>query len=123
MIAKRLVAAVLLLIALSGLARADVTVTDILGREVSLRQPARHIVLGEARHLTVLGLIHDDPVALISGWRLARGLDAPTLDTWRRKFPAIDQIRPVGAAWTWKNTRGRARSAVSRPRMRFSRVS
>lgn len=87
----------LVLIAGLGAARADVTVTDILGREVTLPAPARHIVLGEARHLTVLGLIHDDPVALVSGWRQARALDAPTLAAYRRKFPAIDQIVPVGA--------------------------
>ena len=87
----------LVLIAGLGAARADVTVTDILGREVTLPTPARHIVLGEARHLTVLGLIHDDPVALVSGWRQARALDAPTLAAYRQKFPAIDQIVPVGA--------------------------
>ena len=41
----------LVLIAGLGAARADVTVTDILGREVTLPAPARHIVLGEARHV------------------------------------------------------------------------
>lgn len=97
MILARLAAAALMLIASFGLARADVTVTDILGREVSLPKPAKHIVLGEARHLSVLGLIHDDPVALVSGWRTARALDAPTLETYRKKFPDLDQITPVGA--------------------------
>ena len=89
--------AALALIASLGVARAEVTATDILGREITLRQPAKHIVLGEARHLAVLGLIHDDPVALVSGWRLARALDEPTLAAYRKKVPAIDAIRPVGA--------------------------
>ena len=77
--------------------RAEIRATDLAGREVVLPAPAQRIVLGEARHLTVLGLIHDDPVALVSGWRQARALDAPTLAAYRRKFPAIDQIVPVGA--------------------------
>ncbi|WP_347268063.1 ABC transporter substrate-binding protein [Paracoccus sp. (in: a-proteobacteria)] len=97
MILARLAAAALMLIATLGLARADVAVTDILGREVSLPKPARHIVLGEARHLAVLGLIHDDPVALVAGWRTARALDEPTLAAYRRKFPDLDHIRSVGA--------------------------
>lgn len=87
----------LLLIGALSPARAEITVTDILGRQVTLPAPARHIVLGEARHLAVLGLIHDDPVALVSGWRQARALDAPTLAAYRAKFPGIDAIRPVGA--------------------------
>jgi iron complex transport system substrate-binding protein len=93
----RALLATLALIASIATARADITVTDILGREVTLPGPASHIVLGEARHLAVLGLIHDDPVALVAGWRLARALDAPTLAAYRAKFPAIDQIKPVGA--------------------------
>ncbi|WP_199262040.1 ABC transporter substrate-binding protein [Paracoccus binzhouensis] len=97
MILTRPLLAAAALIASLGLARADVTATDILGREVTLPEPARHIVLGEARHLSVLGLIHDDPVSLVSGWRLARALDEPTLAAYRRKFPDIDQIKPVGA--------------------------
>ena len=76
---------------------AEVKATDILGREVALPEPARRIVLGEGRHMAVLGLIHDDPVALVTGWRLDKGLDEPTLDAYRAKFPAIDDIRPVGS--------------------------
>ncbi|KGJ05635.1 iron complex transport system substrate-binding protein [Paracoccus halophilus] len=88
---------VLALVAGIGAARAEVTATDILGREIVLPAPAQRIVLGEARHLAVLGLIHDDPVALVAGWRQARALDAATLEAYRRKFPEIDEIRPVGA--------------------------
>jgi len=81
----------------AGAAQADITVTDILGREVTLDQPAHRIVLGEGRHLSVLGLIHGDPVALVAGWRLDKPLDEPTMAAYGAKFPAIDQIRPVGA--------------------------
>lgn len=85
------------LIALAGAAQADVTATDILGRTVTLPEPADRIVLGEGRHLSVLGLMHDDPVALVAGWRLDKPLDPPTMQAYRQKFPAIDAIASVGA--------------------------
>ena len=86
---------ILLLVALP--LRAEVTVTDILDRQVTLPSPAKRIVLGEGRHMSVLGLLHADPVALVAGWRLDKPLDEPTLAAYRAKFPAIDQIASVGA--------------------------
>lgn len=82
---------------LAATAMAEIRVTDILGREVTLAQPARRIVLGEARHLAVLGLMQDDPVALVAGWRTDKGLDQPTLAAYRARFPAIDGIASVGS--------------------------
>ncbi|MDH2328434.1 ABC transporter substrate-binding protein [Cereibacter sp. SYSU M97828] len=76
---------------------AEIRATDIIGREVVLDAPAKHIVLGEGRHMSVLGLLHDDPVALVTGWRLDKALDPPTLAAYRAKFPAIDAITPVGS--------------------------
>ncbi|MFT4012445.1 MAG: ABC transporter substrate-binding protein [Paracoccus sp. (in: a-proteobacteria)] len=96
MLLRSLLAAMALL-SMLGAAHAELRATDILGREVTLPQPARRIVLGEGRHLSVLGLIHDDPVALVAGWRLDKPLDPPTMAAYRAKFPAIDAIRPVGA--------------------------
>lgn len=75
---------------------AEITVTDILDRQVTIPEAADRIVLGEGRHLSVLGLIHDDPVALVAGWRLERALDEPTMAAYRATFPAIDAIRTVG---------------------------
>lgn len=77
-------------------ALADITVTDILDRTVTIPEPADRIVLGEGRHLSVLGLIHDDPVSLVAGWRLERALDEPTMAAYRARFPAIDAIGTVG---------------------------
>lgn len=78
-------------------ARAEIQVTDILDRTVTIPEPARRIVLGEGRHMAVLGLLHDDPVALVTGWRLDKALDEPTWAAYRAKFPQIDAIRPVGS--------------------------
>ena len=89
--------AMLAALALALPARAEVAVTDIAGRQVVLERPAERVVLAEARHLAVLGLIHDDPVSLVAGWRMARGLDEPTLAAYRARFPQIDAIRPVGS--------------------------
>lgn len=78
-------------------AMAGIAVTDILDREVRLDAPAQRIVLGEGRHMSVLGLLHDDPVSRVVGWRLDKALDEPTLAAYRRAFPQIDGIVPVGA--------------------------
>lgn len=73
-----------------------VEVTDIVGRTVRLDQPATRIVLGEGRHLAVLGMIHPDPVSLVAGWRQDKPLDPATLAAYRSAFPAIDSIVSVG---------------------------
>lgn len=86
-----------LLACLAAPAWAEVRVTDILGREVVLDAPATRIVLGEGRHMSVLGLLHDDPVALVAGWRQDKAMDEVTLAAWRAAFPALDAIAPVGS--------------------------
>jgi len=78
-------------------AAAEIRVTDIAGREVVLEKPAQRLILAEARHLAVLGLLHDDPVALVAGWRQNKVLDDATLAAYRARFPAIDRVRSVGA--------------------------
>ena len=92
---RSLLTVVLLLFA--GPVMAAITVSDIIGREVRLEAPAQRIVLGEGRHMAVLGLLHDDPVSRVVGWRLDKALDDPTLAAYRQAFPAIDRIVPVGA--------------------------
>ena len=88
------------LLFLSGLplsAAADVRGTDVTGREVVLPEPARRIVLGDGRHLTVLGLLQDDPVALVAGWRQDKGLDPATEAAYLARFPALADVAAVGA--------------------------
>lgn len=80
-----------------GAALADIQVQDIAGREVRLSAPAHRIVLGEGRHLAVLGMLAPDPVALVVGWRADKGLDPATLAAYRARFPDLAQIAQVGA--------------------------
>lgn len=47
---------------------APITVTDILGREVTLPAPASRVVLAQARHFPVLALLHPDPASILVGW-------------------------------------------------------
>lgn len=94
---RRSATLVLTFCALAAPLRAEIAVTDLLGRQVTLSEPADRIVLGEGRHLTVLGLLHEDPVALVAGWRLDKALDEPTQQAYRARFPAMDAIRPVGS--------------------------
>lgn len=75
----------------------DIRVHDIAGREVVLAAPARRIILGEGRHLAVLGMLTPDPVALVAGWRADKGLDPATLAAYRARFPALDGVAQVGA--------------------------
>ncbi|WP_417480548.1 ABC transporter substrate-binding protein [Maricaulis maris] len=90
-------AVLVLLIAGAAPVHAEIRVTDLVGREVVLDQPARKIVLGEGRHLAVLGMLHDDPVSLLAGWRQDKGLDPATYDAYLAKFPALAEVAPVGA--------------------------
>lgn len=80
-------------------ARAEaITVTDILGRQVTLEKPASRIVLGQGRHLLALALIHPDPVPLIAGWKEDLKLDPATFAVWKERFPAVEAIPVVGGA-------------------------
>jgi iron complex transport system substrate-binding protein len=74
-----------------------VKVTDLLGREVTQKAPAKRIVLAQARQLNALGLIHPDPISLIIGWGSdyqRQNADAYAL--YRAKFPTIDVVPIVG---------------------------
>lgn len=75
-----------------------ITVTDLLGRNVRVRVPVRHVILGEGRQLyLVAALDNDDPLRRIAGWRkdLIQS-DPDTYEAYRRKFPRIADIPTFG---------------------------
>ncbi|WP_245155727.1 ABC transporter substrate-binding protein [Paracoccus ravus] len=94
---QRLCLASLLVLGTVMAARADIWATDVTGQRVTLPAPARRIVLGEGRHLTVLGMLHKDPVALVAGWRTDKGIDPATSAAYAARFPQIAGIATVGA--------------------------
>jgi iron complex transport system substrate-binding protein len=97
---RRLVAAALAAIMLmlaAGVASAQepIRVTDIAGRDIVLKQPARRIVLGAWVSLDVLSLLDPDPVGLLAGWAEG-GANAIQPQIMRAKFPGIDKVPVVG---------------------------
>lgn len=80
-----------------GEARAEIVLTDAMGREVRLAGPATRIVINESLVLLSLALIDPEPVARIAGWAAPRRLDQGIYAAFRRRFPAIDAIPVVGA--------------------------
>ena len=76
---------------------APVTLVDIVGRKVTLPQPAQRIVLAEGRQIIALALISPDPVSLVAGWSAdLRRRDPATYGLVRAKFPKADDIPLVG---------------------------
>lgn len=94
---RLLLLAVLLLAPLPALAR---DVVDVAGRRVAVPDRVERVILGEGRMLIALGVVRGgDPTRGIVG---TMG-EYPLLDPagyalWRKAFPAVDAIPPVGKA-------------------------
>jgi iron complex transport system substrate-binding protein len=69
------------------------TVTDVLGRQVTLPQKPATLLLGESMQLLTLSLIHPDPVSLLVGMGgdMQRA-DPQSYVAFQRRFPAIDAV-------------------------------
>lgn len=81
----------------SHVAAAPIVVTDVMGREITLEQPAHRIILTQARHMPVLALLHPDPVSLIAGWSDEfKTSFANEYEEYKKVFPAIHDIPVVG---------------------------
>ncbi|WP_419898991.1 ABC transporter substrate-binding protein [Roseomonas sp. USHLN139] len=77
------------------LARAagPVEITDIMGRKVRLAKPATRIALTQARHVLAMGLIHPEPVSLVTGWGDdLRTMNPPDYAAVRSRFPAAEAV-------------------------------
>ena len=75
-------------------AQGTATLTDIAGRQVRARLPARRIVLGDGPLAYVVALLRpDDPFTPIVGWGdNFRSADLGGYLAYRQRFPTIDRI-------------------------------
>lgn len=91
--------AVTALVAPQGVALADITVTDVVGREVKLDEPASRILIDDGRYLVALSLIHPDPVSVLSAW--PKDIHRIGPDYYKRfaeKFPAIEELHQTSSS-------------------------
>jgi iron complex transport system substrate-binding protein len=73
--------------------RWPLTVKDAAGREVTLAERPKAILLGSGFNLVALSLIHPDPVSLLAGWSGDMKGDNPEIyESFRKKFPAIADV-------------------------------
>ncbi|EHL97447.1 periplasmic binding protein [Acetobacteraceae bacterium AT-5844] len=83
----------MLVLALPAMAQWPRTVTDVLGREVTLNQKPATLLLGESMQLLTLSLIHPDPVSLLVGMGGdLRRADPQSYVAFQRKFPALASV-------------------------------
>ncbi|MFH5925581.1 ABC transporter substrate-binding protein [Roseomonas xinghualingensis] len=95
---RQLLGAALPLLAAPRLLRAQsaggpIQITDVAGRKVTLPRQPKRIALTQARHILAMGLLHPDPVSLITGWGYdLRQMNPPDYATVRARFPQADSI-------------------------------
>jgi iron complex transport system substrate-binding protein len=79
-------------------ARTSITVTDIVGRSVTLQAPVRSMILSEGRALYIVApLDRDDPFARVAGWADdLRINDFDTYEKYREKYPNLTKIPVFG---------------------------
>lgn len=85
--------------ALPGLARANsgVVVRDLLGREIRLAKPASRVVLGQGRFLSMIGMVHPDPLAILAGWADDLNTIFPNeAAAWTSRFPSLKTLPVIG---------------------------
>ncbi len=94
---KRILLSLISLFIASSLSAAPITVTDAVGRTVTLDKPAERIILTQARHMPVLALLHPDPISLLAGWSDEfKTSFANEYEHYEKVFPAINRIPVVG---------------------------
>ncbi len=93
------IAALLSLLSISVLHAQTITVTDVVGREVTLDAPAKRVILGEGRQLVTLSLLVPDPVDILAGWAgdFARS-GGMLYEAYREKYPELDQVPLIGSS-------------------------
>jgi iron complex transport system substrate-binding protein len=80
-------------------AQQQITVTDIVGRQVTLKGPVKNMILSEGRALYIVApLDRDDPFARVAGWADdLRINDFDTYEKYREKFPHLTEVPVFGS--------------------------
>ena len=76
-----------------------ITVTDVVGRSVTVTTPVQRVLLGEARQMYVIAALEPgDPFQRIVGWPAdLRTADLDTYDKYRALYPEVEQIPVFGS--------------------------
>ncbi len=92
------IAAVALMVAGTVHAAETVTITDVTGREVSVKVPAEKLILGEGRLIYGLATLDTDaPFKRVVGWRDdLKKADPQTYDIYAAKYPSINDLPTFG---------------------------
>ncbi len=92
------IAAVALMVAGTVHAAETVTITDVAGREVSVKVPAEKLILGEGRLIYGLATLDtEDPFKRVVGWRDdLKKADPQTYDIYAAKYPTINDLPTFG---------------------------
>lgn len=94
---KRFLSVLLISLAPQFIYAQPILITDVMGRKITLAQPAQRIVLTQARHMPVLALLHADPISRIAGWSDEfKTSFANEYAAYENVFPAIKDIPIVG---------------------------
>ncbi|TCM58568.1 iron complex transport system substrate-binding protein [Rhizobium sp. PP-F2F-G48] len=73
------------------------TVTDSIGRSVTIKEKPKAILLGSGFNLVALSLIHPDPVSLLAGWSGDMKGDNPDIyAAFEKRFPDIAKLPTIG---------------------------
>ncbi|RCK40739.1 MULTISPECIES: ABC transporter substrate-binding protein [Thalassospira] len=92
------IAAVALMVAGTVHAAETVTITDVAGREVSVKVPAKKLILGEGRLIYGLATLDTDaPFKRVVGWRDdLKKADPQGYGIYAAKYPEIDSLPTFG---------------------------
>lgn len=78
--------------------QASIEVVDIAGKKVSLKQPAKKVVLGEGRLISIFSVLGiNEPVEYIAGMMNEfKKYDSASYNQYKKIYPKIDQIPTFG---------------------------
>ena len=82
-----------------GHADERISVTDVVGRTVEVRVPAKKVILGEGRFLPTLAILErEDPAGRVAAMMADfRRFDPATFAQYKEKFPKIAEIEEIGS--------------------------